>query len=236
MRKVLGCVRRAVEDFSMIEDGDKVAVGVSGGKDSLALLKALALYRRFSPVKYDLYGIMLTIGLGKVDTTAIEAFCDQIEVPLTIKHTHIGRIVFEERKEPNPCSLCARMRRGALHNAALEIGCKKVALGHHREDVIETLLLSLLYEARINTFSPVTYLDRKDITVIRPLIYAPEAEIIRATKRIDLPVLKNPCPADGQTKRHEMKELMNYIVTLVPNAREQILSALLNKEQYRLWD
>lgn len=236
MRKVLGCVRRAVEDFSMIEDGDKVAVGVSGGKDSLALLKALALYRRFSPVKYDLYGIMLTIGLGKVDTTAIEAFCDQIEVPLTIKHTHIGRIVFEERKEPNPCSLCARMRRGALHNAALEIGCKKVALGHHREDVIETLLLSLLYEARINTFSPVTYLDRKDITVIRPLIYAPEAEIIRATKRLDLPVLKNPCPADGQTKRHEMKELMNYIVTLVPNAREQILSALLNKEQYRLWD
>lgn len=236
MRKILGCVRRAVEDFNMIGDGDKVAVGVSGGKDSLALLKALALYRRFSPVQYELYGIMLTMGLEEVDTTAIEAFCDQIEVPLTIKHTHIGRIVFEERKEPNPCSLCARMRRGALHNVALELGCKKVALGHHREDVIETLLLSLLYEARINTFSPVTYLDRKDITVIRPLIYAPEIEIIRATKRLDLPVLKNPCPADGQTKRHEMKELMNYIVTLVPNAREQILSALLNKEQYRLWD
>lgn len=236
MRKVLGCVRRAVEDFNMIEDGDKVAVGVSGGKDSLILLRALSLYRYFSPVKYELYGIMLTMGFEGVETASIENFCDQIEVPLIIKHTHIGRIVFEERKEPNPCSLCARMRRGALHNTALEIGCKKVALGHHREDAIETLFLSLLYEARINTFSPVTYLDRKDITVIRPLIYAPEAEIIRATKRLDLPVLKNPCPADGQTKRHEMKELMNYIVTLVPNAREQILTALLNKEQYNLWD
>lgn len=236
MRKVLGCVRQAVEDFNMIEDGDKVAVGVSGGKDSLALLKALALYRRFSPVNYELYGIMLTMGLSEVNTSDIEIFCDEIEVPLTIKHTRIGKIVFEERKESNPCSLCARMRRGALNNVALEMGCKKVALGHHREDVIETLLLSLLYEARMNTFSPVTYLDRKDITVIRPLIYAPEDKIIRAAKRSSLPIIKNPCPADGLTKRHDMKELMDYIVGMVPNAREQILSALLNKEQYNLWD
>lgn len=236
MRKVLGCVRRAVEEFNMIENGDRVAVGVSGGKDSLALLKALALYRRFSPVEYELYGIMLDMGFQDIDTSNIEAFCDEIGVPLIIKHTRIGKIVFDERKESNPCSLCARMRRGALHNAAIELGCKKVALGHHRDDAIETLFLSLLYEARINTFSPVTYLDRKDVTVIRPLIFAPEIEIIKATKRAGLPVLKNPCPADGITKRHEMKDLLEHIVTIVPNAREQILSALVNRDQYRLWD
>ncbi|NMA94441.1 MAG: tRNA 2-thiocytidine(32) synthetase TtcA [Clostridiales bacterium] len=236
MRIVLGCAKRAIEEFNMIEDGEKICVGVSGGKDSLALLKALSLYRRLSPVKYDLHGIMLTMGFGDVDTTDIEAFCKKIDVPLTIKHTRIGKIVFEERNESNPCSLCARMRRGALHNIALELGSKKLALGHHREDVIETLLLSMLYEGRIRTFSPVTYLDRKDITVIRPLIYAPEARIIDVIKRLEFPILKNPCPADGHTKRHDMKDLIEQIIHMVPNAKEQMLSALRNVEQYRLWD
>ncbi len=236
MKRILGCLRQAIEDFDMIQDGDRIAVGISGGKDSLTLLKALTLYRHFAPVEYEIYGIMLTLGFGDVCTKDIEKFCSQIGVPLVIKHTQIGKVVFEERQEKNPCSLCARMRRGALHNAALEIGCKKVALGHHREDVIETFLLSLFYEGRINTFTPVTYLDRKDITLIRPLIYAPESEIRAASKREALPILKNPCPADGRTKRQEMKELMDYIVDIVPNAREQVLSALSNTDQYKLWD
>ncbi len=236
MKKILGCLRRAIEDFDMIQNGDKIAVGVSGGKDSLMLLNALSLYRYFSPVKFELYGIMLTLGFEDVDTSIIEQFCAKIEVPLIIKHTLIGKVVFEKRQEKNPCSLCARMRRGALHNAALKIGCKKVALGHHREDAIETFLLSLFYEGRINTFSPVTYLDRKDITLIRPLIYVPESEIKTASKKMSLPILQNSCPADGRTKRQEMKELMDYITDIIPNAREQVLTALMNREQYNLWD
>lgn len=236
MKKVLGCLRRAIEDFDMIQDGDKIAVGVSGGKDSLMLLNALNLYRYFAPIEFELYGIMLTLGFDNIDTSNIEKFCAEINVPLIIKHTLIGKIVFEERQEKNPCSLCARMRRGALHNAAIEIGCEKVALGHHREDVIETFFLSLFYEGRINTFSPVTYLDRKNITLIRPLIYTPESEIKAAAKRINLPILQNPCPASGKTKRQEIKELMDYITNIIPNAREQVLSALINKEQYNLWN
>lgn len=236
MKKVLGCLRRAIEDFDMIQDGDKIAVGVSGGKDSLMLLNALNLYRYFAPIEFELYGIMLTLGFDNIDTSNIEKFCAEINVPLIIKHTLIGKIVFEERQEKNPCSLCARMRRGALHNAAIEIGCEKVALGHHREDVIETFFLSLFYEGRINTFSPVTYLDRKNITLIRPLIYTPESEIKAAAKRINLPILQNPCPASGKTKRQEMKELMDYITNIIPNAREQVLTALINKEQYNLWN
>lgn len=236
MKKVLGCLRRAIEDFDMIQDGDKIAVGVSGGKDSLMLLNALNLYRYFAPIEFELYGIMLTLGFDNIDTSNIEKFCAEINVPLIIKHTLIGKIVFEERQEKNPCSLCARMRRGALHNAAIEIGCEKVALGHHREDVIETFFLSLFYEGRINTFSPVTYLDRKNITLIRPLIYTPESEIKAAAKRINLPILQNPCPASGKTKRQEIKELMDYITNIIPNAREQVLTALINKEQYNLWN
>ena len=236
MRKVLGCVRRAVEDFNMIKEGDRIAVGISGGKDSLTLLKALKLYQYFSKVSYHLEAITLSMGLNDFDTSGIKEFCDELEVPYTVKHTQIGKIVFDVRKEKNPCALCAKMRRGALNNAALELGCTKVALGHHREDVIETFFLSLFYEGRFNTFAPVTYLDRKKVTVIRPLVYAPENDIKSAALRCNMPVVESTCPANGYTKRYYMKELMNLICKSIPNAREQVLTALKNPNNGNLWD
>jgi PP-loop family. len=235
MKKVLGCLRRAVEDFNMIEEGDRIAVGVSGGKDSLVLLKALKLYQYFSPVKYELEAITLTMGLDDFDLTGVAEFCKELEIPYTIQETQIGKIVFDVRKEKNPCSLCAKMRRGALHNVALERGCHKVALAHHREDVIETIFLSLFYEGRFNTFSPVTYLDRKDITLIRPLVYTPEADIIGVAKRYQLPIVKNPCPMDGHSKRQYMKNLIKHIAKDIPNVQDQILTALKSKHNRNLW-
>lgn len=235
MKKILGCLRRAVEDFNMINEGDRIAVGVSGGKDSLILLKALRLYQFMSPVKYELEAITLDMGYEGVDWSEVKSFCEDLGIPYTIRDTHIATIVFDTRQEKNPCSLCAKLRRGALHNVALELGCKKVALGHHREDVIETLFLSLFYEARLNTFSPVTYLDRKDITLIRPLIYAPEPEIQKAVNRHSIPVVFNPCPANGETKREYIKNLLKDISKDIPNVHEQILSALKKPHGRRLW-
>ena len=192
MKKILGCLRRAVENHNMISEGDRIAVGISGGKDSLILLKALRLYQFMSPVKYTLKAITLDLGYKDTDWSKIKCFCKELGIPYIIKHTHIAEIVFESGNEKNPCSLCANLRRGALHNAALGLGCKKVALGHHREDVVETLFLSLFYEARFKTFSPVTYLDRKDITLIRPLIYVPEPEIEKITGHHNIPIVDNP--------------------------------------------
>lgn len=236
VKKILGCLRKAVEDFNMIEDGDRIAVGVSGGKDSLILLKALKLYQYMSPVKYELEAITLDMGFEGADWSGVKDFCKELGVNYTIKETKIATIVFDIRKEKNPCSLCAKLRRGALHNTALELGCKKVALGHHREDVIETLFLSLFYEGRFNTFSPVTYLDRKDITLIRPLVYVPEPEIKRAVKRHNIPVVFNPCPANGETKRQYIKNLLLDISKDVPNVQEQILGALKKTHVRKLWD
>jgi len=236
MKKVLGCLRKAVEDFNMIQEGDRIAVGVSGGKDSLILLKALKLYQYFSPVKYEIEAITLTMGLDGFDLTGVQEFCKELEIPYTIRETQIGRIVFDVRKEKNPCSLCAKLRRGALHNVALERGCRKVALGHHREDVIETVFLSLFYEGRFNTFSPVTYLDRKGITLIRPLVYAPEADIIGAARRHKVPIVKNPCPMNGHSQRQYMKNLIKNIAKDIPDVQERILGALKNKDNRNLWD
>lgn len=236
MKKILGCLRRAVEDFNMIDEDDRIAVGVSGGKDSLILLKALRLYQFMSPVKYELEAISLDMGYEESDWSEVGRYCKDLGIPYTLKNTNIGTIVFDIRQEKNPCSLCAKLRRGALHNAALELGCKKVALGHHREDVIETLFLSMFYEGRLNTFSPVTYLDRKDITLIRPIIYAPEPEIKRAVKRHDIPVVFNPCPANGKTKREYIKNLLQDISKDIPNVQEQILNALKKTHVRNLWN
>ncbi|WP_204488044.1 tRNA 2-thiocytidine biosynthesis TtcA family protein [Caldicoprobacter guelmensis] len=236
MRRILGYLRKAVEDFQMIQEGDRIAVGVSGGKDSLLLLKALKLYQYFSPVPFHIEAITLTMGFEGFDTSPIEAFCKELGVPYTVKHTLIGKIIFETRKETNPCSLCARMRRGALHDVALELGCKKVALGHNLDDTIETFFLSLFYEGRFNTFSPVTYLDRKGITVIRPLIYAPEPEVIGAAKRHNLPIVQSPCPAAGHTQRQEMKKLVRSLAKTFPDIRMRFLTALKNKHNRNLWD
>lgn len=235
MKRILGCLRKAVEDFNMISEGDRIAVGISGGKDSLILLKALKLYQFFSPVPYELEAITLTMGFDGFDLSGIKGYCQELGVPYTVKHTQIGKIVFEVRQEKNPCSLCAKMRRGALHNTALELGCNKIALGHHREDVIETLFLSLFYEGRFNTFQPVTYLDRKKITLIRPLVYAPESDIKGAVKRHRIPVVKSPCPISGHTRREYMKMLLEKIKVDIPNVNEQILTALKNSHNRNLW-
>ena len=209
MQKLLSYVRRAVDHYHMIEPGDRIAVGVSGGKDSLALLAALANLRRFYPNPFELTAITLEMGYEEMDFEPVQRFCDALAVEYIRVPTQIKQIIFDVRQEPNPCSLCAKMRRGALHEAALAAGCKKVALGHHYDDVVETYLLSLFYEGRISCFLPVTYLDRKSITLIRPLLYTPERYVRSIARRYELPVVHNPCPADGNTKRQEIKELLH---------------------------
>ena len=236
MKTVLGCIRRADQDFDMIQDGDSVAIGVSGGKDSLLLLRALSLYRLFSHKQFTLQALMLTMGLEPFDTQRVESLCQELSVPLTIKHTDIGKIIFEERKEKNPCALCAKMRRGALNELAIEKGANKLALGHHREDVLETFLMSLFYEGRLHTFHPVTYLSRVGITVIRPMVYLPEKHIIHLAKGLELPIIKNPCPADGHTARQEAKDLIKDLSKTHTNLQTLMLSALRNTKEYGLWD
>ncbi len=236
MKEVLGCLRRADEDFHMIDPGDHVAVGVSGGKDSLLLLYALALYRRFCKHPYTLTAVTLTMGLEPFDLSGVRTLCERLDVPYVVRETQIGKVIFEERKEKNPCSLCAKMRRGALVDACLELGAKKLALGHHRDDAIETLFLSMLYEGRIHTFHPVTHLTRKGIAQIRPLVYLPEKHVIHMTRKLDLPVVPSPCPANGRTRRDDVRDLLNGICRFKPDARELLLSALKNEAQYGLWE
>ena len=235
MKTVLGCIRRADQDFGMIADGDRIAVGVSGGKDSLLLLYALSLYRKFSHKNFQLEALTLKMGFEPFDTATVAALCEKLEAPYTVRDTDIAEILFVHRKESNPCALCAKMRRGALNNLARERGCNKLALGHHREDALETLMMSLIFEGRLHTFHPVTYLSRSDITVIRPIVYLPEAEVVRMAKALALPVIHNPCPANGNTKRQEMKELLANLSKTYPQLKERMLHALQNKAQYGLW-
>ena len=236
MKQVLGCVRRADEKFNMIENGDKVCVGVSGGKDSLLLMYALKLYQNFSKNHFDILAVTLDLGIEDIDYGPIMEFADRIDVEYKLIHTDIGKVVFEMREERSPCALCAKLRRGALNNAAVENGCHKVALGHNRDDVIETFFLSLLYESRINTFAPVTYLSRKDVTVIRPLVYLPEKNALATAKRLSLPVLPPHCKIAGTTKREEAKQILKYLCKLVPDADSKILHAINETDQYGLWD
>lgn len=237
MKYVLGCIRRADEDFRLIEPGDRILIGVSGGKDSLLLLRAMQLYRMFTHQRFEMVAATLEMGLEpSLDTRGIQSLCDQIGVSYLVRPTNIGPLLFQERKEKNPCSLCAKMRRGMLTSLAKELGCNKVALGHHREDALETLFLSLLYEGRLHTFSPLTYLDRSDITQIRPMVYVPEKRIISLAAQLMLPVTKSPCPAAGNTKRQEMKELIAHMESLRPGATAQMLRALQDTQGYGLWD
>ena len=226
MQKILGQVRRCVEDYHMIDAGDVVAVGVSGGKDSLLLLYALSLYRKFSHKNFTLCAITLDMGLRPFDVGGIRALCEQLEVPYTLVDTQIAQVIFDIRKEQNPCALCAKMRRGALYDAAVAQGANKVALGHHRDDVIETLLLSLVFEARLHTFHPNTYLSRTGITAIRPMVYLPEKHVIHVAKELSLPVLHNPCPADGNTKRQEVKELIKSLDKQYPGLKSRVFGAM----------
>ena len=218
MQKMLSYVRRAVDHYNMIKEGDRVAVGVSGGKDSLALLVALTQLSRFYPEKFEVVAITLEMGYDEMDFSPVQALCDRLGVEYIRVPTQIGPIIFDIRHEENPCALCAKMRRGALHDAARKAGCNKVALGHHFDDVVETYMLSLFYEGRISCFQPVTYLDRADITLIRPLR--------SFAKRHELPIVHNPCPADGNTKRQEIKELLKNLETTMPGLRERIFGAM----------
>ena len=210
MQKLMGLVRRCVDDYHMIEAGDRIAVGVSGGKDSLALLVLLAGLREYFNKPYELEAITIDMGLG-MDYSQVAALCEQWNVPYTVVKTEIAPIIFDHRKEKNPCSMCAKMRRGALNQAILDKGFNKLALGHHREDAEETLLMSVLYEARLHTFHPVTHMEDSGVTVIRPMVYAPEREIIHLAKKYAVPVVKNPCPADGHTTRQEMKDMLEEL-------------------------
>lgn len=228
LQKLLSLTRKAVDEFHMIQPGDKIAVGISGGKDSLAMLYALSGLRRFYPNPFTLEAITVSLGYKEFNLGPIKALCDELAVPYTVVDTEIGRIIFEERKEENPCSLCAKMRKGAFNEKAKELGCNKIAYAHHKDDVVETLLMSLILEGRIHTFSPVTYLDRMDLTLIRPMLYVEEADVKGFMNKYLLPVVKNPCPADGYTQREYAKELVAQLNREHPGARDRMFTAILN--------
>lgn len=226
LQQVLSYVRRAVDDYQMIEEGDRIAVGISGGKDSLTLLRALNDLKRFYPRKFEILAVTVDLGFANLNLEKIEEFCRQLQVEYHIVKTEIAQIIFEERRESNPCSLCAKMRKGALNDAVRELGCNKVAYAHHRDDVVETMMMSLIYEGRFHTFAPVTYLDKTGLTVIRPLLYMHEADVIGFVHKYDVPVVKSPCPADGFTKREYVKELLKKINRDSPGVKDRMFSAI----------
>lgn len=226
IKRVLSYTRRAVDDYEMIKDGDKIAVGVSAGKDSLTLLCALAELRRFYPKKFELCAITIDMGFEGMDFSAVRSLCDSLDVPYHVIPTQISKIIFDVRKESNPCSLCAKMRRGALHSAAKELGCTSVALGHHFDDVVDTFMLNLFYEGRLGCFQPVTYLSRSDIFLIRPMIYMPEKDVRYFAQKAGLPVIKSTCPADKNTERERMKQLLNSLEKTNRGLRYRIFGAI----------
>ena len=226
LQQVLSHVRKAVDDYQMIQSGDKIAVGISGGKDSLTLLYALSTLRRFYPTHFDLVAVTVDLGFQNLKLDKIQELCDKLQVNYHIVSTEIAQIVFEERKETNPCSLCSKMRKGALNTAMKDLGCNKIAYAHHKDDVVETMMMSLIYEGRFHTFSPVTYLDRTELTVIRPLIYMNEADVIGFVNKYELPVVKSPCPADGNTKREYVKKLLRSINLDSPGVKNRMFTAI----------
>lgn len=225
MQKLIGLVRRCVEDYDMIQAGDRIAVGVSGGKDSLALLVFLAELRKYNHKPFTVEAITIDMGLG-MDYSGIEKLCEELEVPFHLVRTQIGPLIFEHRKEKNPCSLCAKMRRGALNEALLDRGMNKLALGHHYDDAVETFLMSLLYEGRISCFQPVTNLDRSGVIQIRPMLYIHEKTIDNFVSRSELPVLENRCPVDKTTKREEIKQLVFELSARYPDLKERVFGAM----------
>lgn len=228
LQRLLSYTRKAVDEYQMIEDGDHIAVGISGGKDSLTLLYALHGLKRFYPKKFELSAITVDLGFADFDLTPIRELCKEMEIPYTIVKSDIYNILFNIRKESNPCSLCAKMRKGALNEAIKAAGCNKVAYAHHKDDIVETMLLSLLFEGRFHSFSPRTYLDRMDLTVIRPMMFVDEMDVIGFKNKYDLPVVKSKCPVDGYTKRQYAKELVRQLNTEHPGAKERMFRAILN--------
>ena len=225
MQKLMGLMRRCVEDYNMIQNGDRIAVGVSGGKDSLVLLRLLAALREYNSNPFELEAITIDMGLG-MDFSGIEAMCKELDVPYTVIKTEIGPIIFDYRKEKNPCSMCAKMRRGALNQALLDRGLNKLALGHHYDDAVETFLMNLLFEGRIGCFQPVTNLDRTGIIQIRPMLYISEKTADNFAQRMGLPVVENRYPADKVTKRTEVKKLIYDLSARYPNLKDRIFGAM----------
>ncbi len=228
MQKILGYMRKAIQEFDLIQNGDRIAVGVSGGKDSLVLLQGLHLLRRFIGIEYSLVCVTADPGFGgrEGDYSAVERLCSEEGIEFRLIRTRIGEIVFDTRNEKHPCSLCAKMRRGALHEAAVECGCNKLALGHHFDDAVETFLMNLFTEGRIGCFSPKSYLSRRQITVIRPLVLAPEKDIRHAARGLDIEVIKSECPADGHTNREKMKDFIREQNRLSKVFSERIFGAM----------
>ena len=235
MQKILGQVRRCVEDYHMIDAGDVVAVGVSGGKDSLVTLTALARLRAFYPIPFTVRAITLETGAPGMSFDAVADLCRQLEVPYTRIQVPVYDIVFNQRKEKNPCSLCAKLRRGSLNTALTDLGIRKIALGHHYDDAIETLLMNLLFEGRIGCFQPVTYLSRTDVYQIRPLLYVKEQQVRNVAAKLDLPIVHNPCPANGETRRQEVKELIESLSERYPDLKQKLFGAMQRYPLYG-WD
>lgn len=230
LQQLMSLARQAIDDYHMIENGDQIAVGISGGKDSLTLLYALHGLMRFYPQRFTLCAVTVDLGFDNLHLEQIKQLCDELNIPYHIVRTEIAQIVFETRKESNPCSLCAKMRKGALNEAMLAAGCNKIAYAHHKDDVIETMMMSLLYEGRLHTFQPVTHLDRTGITVIRPLIYLNEADIIGFVRKNHVPVVKSPCPVDGHTRREYIKQLIRNLNLENPGVKERMFTAVQNSQ------
>ncbi len=228
LQQVLSYVRKAADDYSMIKEGDSIAVGISGGKDSLTLLYALHGLQRFYPARFELCAITVDLGFQNLNLEEIKALTGSLGIEYHIVQTDIAQIIFEDRKETNPCSLCAKMRKGALNDAIKKFECNKVAYAHHKDDVVETMLMSLIFEGRFHTFSPVTYLDRTGLTVIRPLLYMNEADVVGFVNKNRIPVVKSPCPADGNTKREYVKGLLKQLNQENPGVKERMFTAIRN--------
>ena len=222
LQRLLSLIRQAVDQYEMIEEGDHIAIGISGGKDSLTLLWGLAHLQKFYPKHFSLSAITVDMGIDTMNLEPIKALCQEIQVP-----TEIGKILFDIRKETNPCSLCAKLRKGALNNKALEMGCNKIAYAHHKDDLIETAMMSLLYEGRFYAFSPVTHLDRTDLTVIRPLMFVSEADVKGFRNKYQLPVCKTPCPMDGHTRREYVKNLIHTLNMENPGVKDRLFRAVI---------
>ncbi len=227
LQRLLSYTRKAVDEYSMIQEGDHIAVGISGGKDSLTLLYALHGLKRFYPQKFELSAVTVDVGFENFNLEPIQNLCKELEVPYKVVKSDIYDILFHVRQESNPCSLCAKMRKGALNEAVKEMGCNKVAYAHHKDDIIETMLLSLIFEGRFYSFSPKTYLDRMDLTVIRPMMFVDEMEVIGFRNKYSLPVVKGKCPVDGHTKRQYAKELLRELNKEHPGTKERMFHAIL---------
>jgi tRNA(Ile)-lysidine synthetase-like protein len=232
LQKLYSYTRQAINDFQLIQDGDKIAIGVSGGKDSLALLYALSGLKKFIPENIELVAITIDLGYDNFDTTEIQKLCDKLEIEFHLVKTQIAQILKEKIQNGSYCSLCAKMRKGALTDFAKQIGCNKIAYAHHKDDFIETMMLSLLYEGQFFTFPPKLYHKEADITIIRPLIYIPEVDIIGFKNKYELHCVKNPCPFDGTTRREYVKKLISQIQKENPNVKEKMFNAILKDKIY----